>query len=70
MSARLSGLSTTKEQRRVTKTPAERKRDEHKRYRDQGLKRRELWVHPTRLDEFKKIKERLKKPLRERSQSG
>lgn len=54
----------------MPKTDAERKEIERKIKREAGLLRRELWVHPTRLDEFQKMKIKLKKPLRDRSQSG
>ncbi len=51
-------------------TDAERKALERKTKKDQGLLRRELWVHPTRLKEFEKLRNKMKKPLRDRSQSG
>lgn len=50
-------------------TDAERKSNERTRNKEAGLLRRELWVHPSRLDEFVKMKNKLKKPLRDRSQS-
>lgn len=41
-------------------TPAERKALERERLRALGLLRRELWVHPTRLDEYVKLKDKLR----------
>lgn len=48
----------------------ERKAAERQRNKDAQLLRRELLVHPSRLDDFEKIRNKFKKPLRDRSQSG
>lgn len=54
----------------MAKTPAERKAAEYERNKKAGLLPRHVWVHPDRLNEYRKVRERLKKPLRDKSRCG
>ena len=46
---------------KTPKTPAERKAAERERMRSAGFVLRQIWVHPSRLDEYAEIRARLRK---------
>lgn len=44
-------------------TPAQRKANERKKKRDQGLIPLEIWVHTSQKEKAKEIEKKLRKPL-------